>query len=188
MADISDRLFGFMRVAFPDSSSQGTGQHKTTVDRRTIERTWKLMDQVVKLCQHSRMNLKNSPPYILDILPDTYQHLKLILSNYEDRMHLLTRNEYFVVFIDSLSTKCQNCAKLFKEHKDRMFDETSVGRRSLIRLSLIFSHMATELKALFPNGTFIGDTYRITKKEAANWWKKAFGERLPIYCQCLVLL
>ncbi len=51
---------------------------KLVIDRRTIEKTWKLMDKVVKLCQHPRMNLKNSPPFILDILPDTYQHLRWV--------------------------------------------------------------------------------------------------------------
>ena len=41
------------------------------------------MDKVVKLCQSPKLNLKNSPPFILDILPDTYQHLRLIYSKYE---------------------------------------------------------------------------------------------------------
>lgn len=92
------------------------------IERKTIEKTWKLMDkvffywliysirsycrwiislmvkyrdsegiystmflcvfspQVVKLCQQPRVNLKNSPPFILDLLPDTYQHLRLIYS------------------------------------------------------------------------------------------------------------
>ena len=38
---------------------------------------------MVKLCQSPKLNLKNSPPFILDILPDTYQHLRLIYSKYE---------------------------------------------------------------------------------------------------------
>ena len=75
------------------------------VDRKTIEKSWKLMDKVVKLCQHPKMNLKNSPPFILDILPDTYQHLKLINVKYDDRMHVLNENEYFRIFIDNLMTK-----------------------------------------------------------------------------------
>ena len=53
------------------------------INRKTIEKTWKLMDKVVKLCQSPKLNLKNSPPFILDILPDTYQHLRLIYSKYE---------------------------------------------------------------------------------------------------------
>ena len=56
------------------------------------------MDKVVKLCQSPKLNLKNSPPFILDILPDTYQHLRLIYSKYEqDKLDVLNNNEYFKV-------------------------------------------------------------------------------------------
>ena len=68
------------------------------INRKSIEKTWKLMDKVVKLCQSPKLNLKNSPPFILDILPDTYQHLRLIYSQYEqDKLDVLNSNEYFKV-------------------------------------------------------------------------------------------
>lgn len=70
---------------------------KLVIDRRTLEKTWKLMDRVVKQCQQPKMNLKNSPPFILDILPDTYQHLRLIYTKYENTLPLLNNNEYFKV-------------------------------------------------------------------------------------------
>lgn len=70
---------------------------KLVIDRRTLEKTWKLMDKVVKQCQQSKMNLKNSPPFILDILPDTYQHLRLIYNKYENNLAALNGNEYFKV-------------------------------------------------------------------------------------------
>jgi len=128
------------------------------------------------------MNLKNSPPYILDILPDIYQQLRSICSVYEDRMHVLAANEYFLVFLESLTTKTQKCIKLFKDNKDQMFDETSNCRRSLIRYSLIFSHMVAELKAMFPNGMFTSDSYRITKSDAGEWWKRTFPEKYYLLC------
>ena len=67
--------------------------------------------------------------------------------------------------------------KLFKEGRERMFDETSPHRRSLTKLSLVFSHMLAELKAEFPDGRFVGDEYRITKGEAAQFWQNTFGTR-----------
>ena len=70
---------------------------KLVIERRTLEKTWKLMDKVVKQCQQSKMNLKNSPPFILDILPDTYQHLRLIYNKYENNLAALNSNEYFKV-------------------------------------------------------------------------------------------
>ena len=96
---------------------------KPVVDKKVIEKSWKLMDKVVKLCQHPKMSLKNSPPFILDILPDTYQHLKLIHNKYEDRLHLLNENEYFRTYIENLMNKCKKTIKFFKEGKEKMFDE-----------------------------------------------------------------
>ena len=162
------------------SLSDAMSTPKFIIDKRTIEKTWKLMDKVVKLCQHSKMNLKNSPPFILDILPDTYQHLRTIYSRHEDRMHLLNDNEYFRIFIDNLNRKCKQAIKLFKEGKEKMFDESSHYRRNLTKLSLVFNHMLSELKAVFPNGNFAAENFRITKSDANEFWKSAFGDRYDI--------
>ncbi|XP_037292618.1 E3 ubiquitin-protein ligase CBL-B-B isoform X1 [Manduca sexta] len=148
---------------------------KLATDKRTLDKTWKLMDKVVKLCQHHKMNLKNSPPFILDILPDTYQRLRVIYSKYEDNMQALNNNEHFNIFIINLMRKCKQAIKLFKEGKEKMFDENSHFRRNLTKLSLVFSHMLSELKAMFPNGTFAGDQFRITKSDAAEFWRSNFG-------------
>jgi E3 ubiquitin-protein ligase CBL len=172
MTNIS-ALFTRIQQSFSDAMSSP----KFIIDKRTIEKTWKLMDKVVKLCQHSKMNLKNSPPFILDILPDTYQHLRTIYNKHDERMHLLNENEYFRIFIENLNRKCKQAVKLFKEGKDKMFDESSHYRRNLTKLSLVFSHMLSELKAIFPNGNFAAENFRITKSDANDFWKSAFGER-----------
>ncbi|XP_066992387.2 E3 ubiquitin-protein ligase CBL-B-B isoform X2 [Anabrus simplex] len=164
-------IFSKLHGAFADAMAPP----KLATDKRTLDKTWKLMDKVVKLCQHQKMNLKNSPPFILDILPDTYQRLRLIYSKYEDKMIVLHNNEHFSVFIVNLIKKCKQAIKLFKEGKEKMFDENSHYRRNLTKLSLVFSHMLSELKAIFPNGTFAGDQFRITKSDAAEFWKNNFG-------------
>lgn len=166
-------IFSKLHVAFADA----VAPPKMATDKRTLDKTWKLMDKVVKLCQHPKMNLKNSPPFILDILPDTYQRLRLIYSKYEDKMVALHSNEHFNVFIVNLMRKCKQAIKLFKEGKEKMFDENSHYRRNLTKLSLVFSHMLSELKALFPSGTFAGDQFRITKSDAAEFWRNNFGNR-----------
>nr|XP_014348559.1 PREDICTED: E3 ubiquitin-protein ligase CBL-B [Latimeria chalumnae] len=164
---------------------------QAAADRRTVEKTWKLMDKVVRLCQNPKLQLKNSPPYILDILPDTYQHLRLILGKYEENQKLsqLSENEYFKIYIDSLMKKSKRAIRLFKEGKERMYEEQSQDRRNLTKLSLIFSHMLAEIKAIFPNGQFQGDTFRITKAEASDFWRKIFGEKTivpwKVFRQCL---
>ncbi|CAG9572929.1 unnamed protein product [Danaus chrysippus] len=166
-------IFSKLHGAFSDAMCQT----KLTTDKRTLDKTWKLMDKVVKLCQHHKMNLKNSPPFILDILPDTYQRLRIIYSNYENNMQELNSNEHFNIFIINLIRKCKQAIKLFKEGKEKMFDENSHFRRNLTKLSLVFSHMLSELKAMFPNGTFAGDQFRITKSDAAEFWRANFGNR-----------
>ncbi|XP_050188572.1 E3 ubiquitin-protein ligase CBL-B isoform X2 [Myiozetetes cayanensis] len=181
------RILGFI-----DAIQDAVGPPKqAAADRRTVEKTWKLMDKVVRLCQNPKLQLKNSPPYILDILPDTYQHLRLILSKYDDNQKLaqLSENEYFKIYIDSLMKKSKRAIRLFKEGKERMYEEQSQDRRNLTKLSLIFSHMLAEIKAIFPNGQFQGDNFRITKADAADFWRKFFGEKTivpwKVFRQCL---
>ena len=65
-------------------------------------------------------------------------------------MAALTQNEFFKIFIDNLTNKLKDTIKLFKEARDQMYDESSSYRRSLNKYTLVFSHMLTELKALFP--------------------------------------
>ena len=84
--------------------------------------------QVVRLCQNPKLALKNSPPYILDLLPDTYQHLRTILLRYERKMETLGENEYFRVFMENLMKKTKQTISLFKEGKERMYEENSQPR------------------------------------------------------------
>ncbi|KAG7274398.1 hypothetical protein CRUP_027028 [Coryphaenoides rupestris] len=62
-------------------------------------------------------------------------------------------------------------------------------KRNLTKLSLIFSHMLAEIKAIFPGGHFQGDTFRITKADAADFWRRFFGDKTivpwKVFRQCL---
>ena len=162
------------------TQATATKQTKPTFDKKTIEKAWKLMDKVVNHCANRRMNLKNSPPFILDILPDTYQHLRTIFKKYEDNLAFLNDNEYFRLFMENLMNKCKQTIRLFKDAKDKIYDETSTYRRSLTKLSLIFSHMLAELKAMFPGGIYGGDNYRVTKQDAADFWLSSFQTRCAV--------
>ncbi|KAM6906873.1 E3 ubiquitin-protein ligase CBL-like [Xenentodon cancila] len=170
-------LIGLMKDAFQPHQQPLQPHQPAVVDKKMVEKCWKLMDKVVRLCQNPKVALKNSPPYILDLLPDTYQHLRTILSRYEGKMEILGENEYFRVVIDNLTNKTKQTMSLFKEAKERMYEENSQPRRNLTKLSLIFSHMLAELKAVFPNGLFQGDNFRITKADAAEFWRRSFGDK-----------
>lgn len=103
----------------------------------------------------------------------------LIYHNYEDKLHILNDNDYFRIYLDNLNKKCKQAIKLFKESKESIYDEKNVNRRNLTKLSLIFSHMLYELKAIFPNGFFVED-FRITKQDAYEFWKNHFGNRIIV--------
>ncbi|XP_054873212.1 E3 ubiquitin-protein ligase CBL-B isoform X10 [Amphiprion ocellaris] len=49
--------------------------------------------------------------------------------------------------------------------------------------------MLAEIKAIFPGGQFLGDTFRITKADAADFWRRFFGEKTIVqwkaFRQCL---
>ncbi|KAK3560716.1 hypothetical protein QTP86_014729, partial [Hemibagrus guttatus] len=122
-------LIGMMKDAFQPHHHLHHSHHQPgAVDKKTVEKCWKLMDKVVRLCQNSKLALKNSPPYILDLLPDTYQHLRTILSRYEGKMETLGDNEYFRVFMENLTKKTKQTISLFKEGKERMYEENSQPR------------------------------------------------------------
>lgn len=90
---------------------------------------------------------------------------------------VLNNNDYFKIFIENLQKKCKQAIKLFKDGKEKMFDENSPHRRNLTKLSLVFSHMLSEIRAVFPNGSFAGENFRITKSDAAEFWKTSFQDK-----------
>ncbi|CAF0912408.1 unnamed protein product [Adineta steineri] len=159
--------------------SLSTPQHRSIprIDRRSIEKVWKQMDRIVKYCQMPKMNLKNSPPYMLDILPDLYQTLREIINNYDDRLHILNDIDYFRIFIDNLIEQCTKTTDCFKRAGHHMYDEQSTHRKYLTKLSLYFSHNLAELKSLFNKGIYEGEKFRLTKQEATDFWKSNFNER-----------
>lgn len=55
--------------------------------------------------------------------------------------------------------------------------ECFIFRGNLTKLSLLFSHILWELRAMFPGGSFEGDTYRVKKAEAGRFWRQCFGNR-----------
>ncbi|PAV64769.1 hypothetical protein WR25_26257 [Diploscapter pachys] len=144
-------------------------------DRRLVWKTFKLMDDAMKACQNPRLSLKNSPPFILDILPDTYTQL---MSIFTANSQILRDNTYLKIFLENMQNKCKQMLKLFKDND--IFDELSAARRSLTKFSLTFSHMLFELKSEFPNGIFVGDKFRITKREAEEFWNRNFPKRTVV--------
>lgn len=111
--------------------------------------------QVVRLCQNPKVALKNSPPYILDLLPDTYQHLRTILSRYEGKMEILGENEYFRVVMENLTNKTKQTMSLFKEAKERMYEENSQPRWVYVPLKCSSSCLGKQASAAWRKDLWI---------------------------------
>ena len=50
-------------------------------DPKSNERVFRFMEKVIRLCQDDRIQLKNSPPYILEILPELYPLLQTAIKH-----------------------------------------------------------------------------------------------------------
>ncbi|VDL59965.1 unnamed protein product [Hymenolepis diminuta] len=146
------------------------------VDKKTIDSVIRRLDKLINLCRDPRVVLRNSPPYLLDILPDIAEKLRNIMFAYQGSLDELFRSVYFQVFLFNLNEKCELISKLFKEAKEKMYDDHSEPRIKLTKYSLVLSHILKDLEALFPNNRYAPEAFRITKREAADWWKQNFGE------------
>ncbi|KAI4871210.1 hypothetical protein NFI96_003476 [Prochilodus magdalenae] len=158
--------------------SSSTSQPPSSADRKLFEKVLKRLAKLQMLCTDQRLALKNSPPYLPELVSDTANLLVEVWAPYRGSVLAVSRGdegEYLKIHIRQLLDKTDRAILLFKEGKDKMFEERSSYRRNLTKLSLLFSHMLCELRAMFPGGRFQGDLYKLTKTEAKEFWRKAFG-------------
>ncbi|KAK1895143.1 E3 ubiquitin-protein ligase CBL [Dissostichus eleginoides] len=163
----------------PKSSSQAP----TSGDRRLLDKTLKRLHKLGELCTNPRLGLRNSPPYLPELVSETTTLLTQVWEPYRGprgpggQAPRGDEAKYLRVHIRNLLDKTDRALLLFKEGRDKMFEDTSSCRRNLTKLSLLFSHMLWELRAMFPGGSYQGDTYRVTKPEAKEFWMRSFGNK-----------
>ncbi|CAG6014872.1 unnamed protein product [Menidia menidia] len=162
---------------------KSNSQTPTCGDRRLLDKSLKRLGKLHELCTNPRLGLRNSPPYLPDLVRETSTLLKQVWEPYQSPWstggHVPRGDEakYLRVHIRNLLDKTERALLLFKDGREKIFDETSSNRRNLTKLSLLFSHMLWELKAMFPGGFFHGDSYKVTKTEAEEFWRDSFGNR-----------
>ncbi|XP_042345586.1 E3 ubiquitin-protein ligase CBL-C isoform X2 [Plectropomus leopardus] len=155
----------------------------TSGDWRLVDKALKRLDKLHQLCTNPRLGLRNSPPYLPELVSETTTMLAHVWEPYRSprvaggQMPRGDEAKYLRVHVRNLLDKTDRAVLLFKEGREKIFEETSSYRRNLTKLSLLFSHMLWELKAMFPGGGFQGDTYRVTKTEAEEFWMHSFGNR-----------
>ncbi|XP_062912742.1 E3 ubiquitin-protein ligase CBL-C isoform X3 [Mobula hypostoma] len=142
--------------------------------RRKASRVQGQLRKLAQRCQSPRLRLRNSPPYLPEIATATAAHLDRVLA--ETRLREKGRQHLDSCLVN-LASKCRQTNELFEDAGEQMFQENSQARRNLMKLSLIFSHILSELRAVFPEGQYHGDTYAITKPEAADFWRQSFSNQ-----------
>ncbi|KAK5891916.1 hypothetical protein CesoFtcFv8_012345 [Champsocephalus esox] len=164
-------------------SPKSSSQTPTSGDRRLLDKTLKRLHKLGELCTNPRLGLRNSPPYLPELVSETTTLLTQVWEPYRGprgpggQAPRGDEAKYLRVHIRNLLDKTDRALLLFKEGRDKMFEDTSSCRRNLTKLSLLFSHMLWELRAMFPGGSYQGDTYRVTKPEAKEFWMRSFGNK-----------
>ncbi|XP_063735809.1 E3 ubiquitin-protein ligase CBL-C isoform X4 [Eleginops maclovinus] len=164
-------------------SHKSISQTPTSGDRRLVDKALKRLNKLGELCTNPRLGLRNSPPYLPELVSETTSLLEQVWEPYRGSRvqgsHAPRGDEakYLRVHVRNLLDKTDRALLLFKEGREKMFEDTSSCRRNLTKLSLLFSHMLWELRAMFPGGSFQGDTYRVTKPEAKKFWIRSFGNK-----------
>ncbi|XP_070619804.1 E3 ubiquitin-protein ligase CBL-C [Erythrolamprus reginae] len=147
---------------------------------RSLEKALQGLTKLQQLACQPQVALRNSPPHLPSLLPQIYQHLRLIREHYGTNLaEVWESGAFFRVFLLNLLEKIKQTTRLFKrgKEKEEVLLEGSTARRNLTKLSLIFSHMLAELQALFPNGEDRGSTYQLSKQEAQVFWRGTWRER-----------
>ncbi|XP_067317259.1 E3 ubiquitin-protein ligase CBL [Anolis sagrei] len=146
---------------------------------RSLDKALQGLAKLQQLLSQPRLGLRNSPPHFPHLLLQASQSLQLIQERHgkEGLARLLEEGQGFPVFLANLQEKVKQTVRLFKVEKEDVFREGSPARRSLTKLSLIFSHMVAELQALFPDGQDQGNSYQLKKPEAQAFWRETWGSR-----------
>lgn len=172
-----------MAAASADASKTSRSSLVTNTERRLVDKALKKLERLYEMCTDPRLGLKASPPYLPDLVSETTALLLQVWEPYRDpratgvQAPKGAEARYLRVHVRNLLDKADKALLLFKEGRERIFEETSSCRRNLTKLTLLFSHMLWELKALFPGGGFQGDAFRVAKSEAEDFWRRSFGSR-----------
>lgn len=124
----------FFFQVFSDSANMAAAasasrQSPGSADLRLSDKTLKRLLKLDELCTDPRLGLKNSPPHLPDIVSETTRLLVQIWEPY--RSHRVARGDeakYLRVHIRNLLDKVERAVSLFKEGREKIFEETSTYR------------------------------------------------------------
>lgn len=156
---------------------EGLSTEPGAVDAKTQSRLKKEIKKLVEYCSNKRLKLKNSPPYLQGILFDSSEHFIAIFQ--KSRLEVLRECPYLNLAVRKFLIHIRVTIKLFRDAKEEMEREDSDYRRQLNKLTLVFSHMLADLKAVYKDGVR-DEAFVIVKLEARKFWADHFGTRVVV--------
>lgn len=116
-------------MAAAAAAPSDTSQPPSSADSRLADKALKRLLRLHELCTDPRLVLRNSPPYLPDIVSETAQ---LLVQIWEPcRGSRVTRGDeakYRRVHVRNLLDKTERAVTLFKEGREKIFEETSSYR------------------------------------------------------------
>lgn len=120
-------LMGFVRNFETDSSS-AESQPFTSADYKLFDKVLKRLQKLHKLCTDPRLCLKNSPPYLPELVRETVNLMSDIWDPYKGTVSAVPRGDeghYLRIHVQHLLDKTDRAILLFKEGKEKIFEEKS---------------------------------------------------------------
>lgn len=116
------------------AADSGASQPPTSRDRRLVEKSIKRLAKLHELCTNPRLSLRNSPPYLPELVSETSTLLIQVWEPYHGSRatgsQVPRRDEakYLRVHVRNLLDKTEKALLLFKEGREKIFEETSSCR------------------------------------------------------------
>jgi len=110
---------------------QSMSQSPTSADRKLLDKVFKRLEKLHKLSTDPRLGLKNSPPFLPELVSETATLLTEVWAPYRGSMMAVPRGdegEYLRIHIRHMLDKTDRAVLLFKDGKEKMFEETSSYR------------------------------------------------------------
>lgn len=111
-----------------------SSQAPTRGDLRLVDKTLRRLDKLQQLCGNHRLGLRNSPPYLPQLVSETSALLIRVWEPYQGsrdaggQVPSEDEAEYLRVHIRNLFDKTERAVLLFKEGRKKIFEEASSYR------------------------------------------------------------
>lgn len=116
------------------SSPKSSSQPPTSGERRLVDKALKRLDKLRELCTNPRLGLRNSPPYLPELVSETKTLLTQVWEPYRGLRAASSQvprgdeAKYLRVHVRNLLDKTDRALLLFKEGREKIFEETSSYR------------------------------------------------------------